>query len=73
MDALQMAIAWRKPLVGLLHHANRGSQYACADYRALLDQRGITCSRSRKGDCGDNAVAERFFARLKKEMVDDSD
>ena len=59
--------------MGLLHPSDRGSQCACADYRALLDQRGIKCSMNRKGDCWDNAVAESFFATLKEELVHDSD
>ena len=76
LDALTMALAHRRPELGvggaLLHHSDRGSQYACGDYRALLEQNGMTCSMSRKGDCWDNAVAESFFATLKKELVNDA-
>jgi putative transposase len=53
----------------LLHHSDRGSQYASHDYRGALDQAGITCSMSRRGDCWDNAVAESFFATLKMELI----
>lgn len=73
IDALRAAIAHRKPERGVLHHSDRGSQYACADHRELLEQNGMECSMSRKGDCWDNAVAESFFATLKKELVDGSD
>jgi transposase InsO family protein len=52
-----------------LHHSDRGSQYASEDYRRLLEQRGIACSMSRKGNCWDNAVAESFFSTLKQELV----
>lgn len=74
LDALQMALDHRgihgDPVNGgILHHSDRGSQYACGDYRTLLDQNGMVCSMSRKGDCWDNAVAESFFATLKRELV----
>jgi putative transposase len=72
LDALTMALDHRTPELGILHHSDRGSQYACGDYRALLEQNGMTCSMSRKGDCWDNAVAESFFATLKKELVNDA-
>lgn len=52
-----------------LHHSDRGSQYASEDYRRLLEERGIECSMSRKGNCWDNAVAESFFSTLKLELV----
>jgi transposase InsO family protein len=71
-QALERALALRQPragLPGLLHHSDRGSQYAANDYRALLADRGIVCSMSRKGDCWDNAPAESFFATLKAELV----
>ena len=58
---------------GLLHHSDRGTQYASADYRAALASAGIECSMSRKGDCWDNAVAESFFATLKTELVHEAD
>jgi transposase InsO family protein len=69
IDALQMALGRRNPEKGLLHHSDRGSQYASADYQKILKERGITCSMSRKGNCFDNAVVESFFGRLKSEWV----
>jgi len=72
-DALTMALAGRQPAPGVLHHTDRGSQYAAGDYRALLEAHGMTCSMSRVGDCWDNAVAESFFATLKRELVDGAD
>jgi putative transposase len=68
-EALAMAIARRKPDVGLLHHSDRGVQYACGDYRSLLAEHGITASMSRPGNCYDNAVAESFFGTFKTELV----
>jgi putative transposase len=68
-DALRMALGRRQPAVGLIHHSDRGSQYACGAYQALLAEHGIRCSMSRKGDCLDNAVAERFFGSLKGECT----
>jgi putative transposase len=73
LDALTMALRARKPPRGLVHHSNRGSQYASGDYRAALDAAGIDCSMSRRGNCYDNAVAESFFATLKTELVHDAD
>lgn len=73
LDALAMALRARAPGHGLLHHSDRGSQYASADYQAALTAAGITCSMSRKGNCYDNAVAESFFATLKTELVHDAD
>jgi transposase InsO family protein len=69
LRSLHMALFGRQPAAGLLHHSDRGSQYACKDYQDLLDLRGITCSMSRRGNCWDNAVAESFFATLKLELV----
>ena len=69
LRALSMALDARSPQKNLLHHSDRGGQYACRDYRRELRDRGITCSMSRKGDCWDNAVLEAFFASLKKELV----
>ena len=69
LDALKMALAQRHPARGLIHHSDRGSQYASGDYQQLLAQYGIRSSMSRRGDCWDNAVAESFFASLKKELV----
>jgi transposase InsO family protein len=73
LDALLMAIQRRQPGKGLLLHSDRGVQYACREYRALLELHGIVQSMSRKGDCWDNAVAESFFASLEWELIEDSD
>jgi|ERR1035437_1717176 transposase InsO family protein len=73
LDALRMALTHRQPGAGLLHHSDRGVQYACDDYQALLDANTVTGSMSRKGNCWDNAVAESFFATLKTELVADAD
>ena len=67
--ALRMAIGQRQPGTGLILHSDRGSQYASHEYQALLNQYGIICSMSRKGNCWDNAVMERFFLNLKMERV----
>ena len=67
--ALKMAIGARKPAEGLIMHSDRGSQYASHEYQALLKQYGMVCSMSRKGNCWDNAVMERFFLNLKMERV----
>ena len=69
-DALKKAITLRQPAPGLLHHSDRGSQYSGHTYRALLKKHGIESSMSRKGNCWDNAVMERFFGSLKSEYVD---
>lgn len=69
MNALQMALLARNPERGLLHHSDRGSQYASNDYQKLLSDNKIICSMSRKGNCYDNAVMESFFATLKQELV----
>jgi len=69
LSALSMALYGRRPGAGLVHHSDRGSQYACGDYQLELQRRGIVCSMSRKGDCWDNAVVESFFATLKRELV----
>jgi putative transposase len=53
----------------LIHHSDRGSQYACYDYQKLLSGYGMICSMSRKGDCWDNAVCESFFHSLKTEWT----
>lgn len=71
--ALRMALGWRRPPPGLLHHSDRGSQYACHEYRELLAASGMRQSMSRKGDCWDNAVAESFFATLEWELIDEAD
>jgi transposase InsO family protein len=67
--ALSMALKKRRPGAGLLHHSDRGVQYACGDYRKLLNEHGIVASMSRSGNCYDNAVAESFFGTLKTELV----
>lgn len=64
-----MAIAKRRPCNELLHHSDRGSQYASSNYQALLEKHGIIVSMSRKGNCWDNAVMERFFGSLKTERT----
>jgi putative transposase len=68
-EALKKAIAARLPEAGLLHHSDRGVQYACGDYQAVLAGHGITCSMSRSGDCYDNAAMESFFKTFKVELV----
>jgi transposase InsO family protein len=68
-DALEMALGRRQPDAGLMHHSDRGSQYASHAYRGMLADHGIACSMSGKGDCLDNAVAERFFGSLKRERT----
>lgn len=69
LDALQMAIAARNPAEGLIHHSDRGSQYASYDYQKALQQKGIVGSMSRRGNCYDNAPTESWFATLKRELV----
>jgi transposase InsO family protein len=66
-DALKMAIMNRQPGTGLIHHSDRGVQYASDKFQTLLDSSGIICSMSRKGDPFDNAVAESFFGKFKVE------
>jgi transposase InsO family protein len=73
LRALIMALDTRQIRNGkLMHHSDRGVQYACDRYRETLASRGITASMSRKGNCWDNAVAESFFASLKTELVSDA-
>jgi transposase InsO family protein len=67
--ALHMAIHRRQPPPGLLHHSDRGSQYASHDYQAVLTQAQMQCSMSRAGNCYDNAPMESFFGTLKTELV----
>jgi transposase InsO family protein len=69
LSALRMALTTRHPRPGLLHHSDRGVQYACGEYRALLAAHTIEASMSRLGDCWDNAVAESFFATLELELI----
>ena len=70
LRALRMALHSRRPQPGLLHHSDRGSQYASLIYQALLQSRAIQPSMSRTANCYDNAVMESFFASLKAELVD---
>ena len=65
--AFHMALGQRQPAPGLLHHSDRGSQYASAEYQSQLRAAGMVCSMSRKGNCYDNAVVERVFRSLKEE------
>ena len=67
--ALQMAIVQRNPAAGLLVHSDRGTQYASAQHQELLRKYGLVGSMSRKGNCRDNSVMERFFLNLKMERV----
>jgi transposase InsO family protein len=75
IDALQMAITARQPLPGLLHHSDRGSQYASDEYQALLTQYQMvgTVPVSRQGNCYDNAPMESFFGTFKTELIFDQD
>ncbi|WZP00264.1 IS3 family transposase [Isosphaeraceae bacterium EP7] len=69
VDALEMALAGRRPVAGLVTHSDRGSQYASEHYRGVLARHGITGSMSRRANCWDNAPMESFFASLKKELT----
>jgi len=69
LRALDHALALRQPRPGLIHHSDRGVQYASAAYQQRLAAYGLVASMSRAGDCWDNAVAESFFATLKRELV----
>ena len=69
LDALQRALCHRTDIEGLIHHSDRGVQYASACYRETLDAHGIECSMSRRANCWDNAVAESFFGTLKNELI----
>jgi transposase InsO family protein len=69
LSALRMARETRRPLPGLIHHSDRGSQYCAGAYRAELATHGMIASMSRKGDCYDNAVAESFFSTLEFELL----
>lgn len=68
LRALDQALAHRRPSAGLLHHSDRGSQYAAREYRKRLANSGLRASMSRRGDCWDNAVVESFFSSLKTEL-----
>lgn len=69
LNALKMAVALRRPDAELIHHSDRGSQYAATDYQMMLKKHSITPSMSGRGNCYDNAVAESFFKTLKAELV----
>jgi transposase InsO family protein len=69
LEALKMAVDRRSPGPGLLHHSDRGSQYAAGVYRRALARWGFVSSMSRRGDCYDNAVMESFFKTLKVERI----
>ena len=69
LDALEMALGHGANVKGLIHHSDRGVQYASNRYREALDDRGIECSMSRRANCWDNAVAESFFGTLKNELI----
>lgn len=69
LDALDMAVLHRGPAPGLVHHSDRGVQYACDAYRGRLDELGFTASMSGVGDCYDNAVMESFWGTLKQELL----
>jgi len=72
VDALRMAVARRRPETGLIHHSDQGSQYVSLAFGQTARDAGIAVSMGSKGDCYDNAVAESFFATLKKELVNRS-
>jgi transposase InsO family protein len=69
INALKQAIGRDGPTHGLIHHSDRGSQYACKEYQGLLQEHGILPSMSRKGNCYDNAFMESFFHTLKTELI----
>jgi transposase InsO family protein len=69
LTALRMAISAQRPGAGLIHHSDRGVQYASADYRKVMQSEGFQASMSRKADCYDNAPMESFFHTLKTELV----
>lgn len=73
LAALHMALTHRQPPRGVLHHSDRGSQYASAEYRDVLTAHGLEASMSRQGNCWDNAVTESFFATFKVELVYETD
>ncbi len=71
IEALRRAVELRRPAPGLIHHTDRGCQYASHDYRDLLAAHGIVASMSRRGNCLDNAMAESFFSTLELELLRD--
>ncbi|HTR87474.1 MAG TPA: IS3 family transposase [Reyranella sp.] len=70
VQALERALSDRQPPPGLIHHSDRGTQYACQEYRAVLERHGLQASMSRVGNPYDNAKAESFMATLKREQID---
>jgi len=73
LQALARAMVKRGYPKGVIHHSDRGIQYACGDYRRELQQHGLIASMSRKGNCYDNAAMEAFWSTLKREAMADSD
>lgn len=69
LDALKLAMELRLPGAGLVHHSDRGSQYASDEYQDFLEANNIECSMSRKANCWDNSCVESFFATIKKELI----
>jgi putative transposase len=69
LEALRMALLHRRPPPGVIHHTDRGSQYASNEYRRILEQNGIVCSMSRRSDCWDNAPGESIFSRIKDDLI----
>ena len=69
LAALDMALKQRRPSAGLVHHSDRGVQYASSAYRQRLAQAGVIPSMSRPGNCYDNAAMESFWSSLKRELV----
>jgi putative transposase len=72
-SALDMAIARQRPAWGTIAHSDRGVQFAAHEHRKRLQEYGMLCSMSRKGDCWDNAPMESFYATLKGELVEQRD
>ena len=69
LKALRQAVGRERPPAGLVHHSDRGSQYASYKYQQALKDHQIVCSMSRKGKCYDNACMESFFSTLKRELI----
>ena len=69
-EALEVAFATRRPAKGLIFHSDRGCQYTSGDYATLARDNGVVLSVGRTGECWDNAVAESFFATIKRELID---
>jgi transposase InsO family protein len=73
LGALRMAVEARHLSAGLVHHSDRGVQYACDEYRKALAGVGAVASMSRTGDCWDNAPVESFFSSLKRELLEETE